>query len=753
MGDQVISVQPLTGLRRLLAYKVPESMAAEVQVGMLVRVPVLRRSELAVVAALRASDDFPPAKMKYVQSIEQPFPVLNEGLLSLARWMEQYYAAGLADILEVMIPAAVRKGMRVQERTFIEVARSATDVEMAELRKKAPQQAKLFRFLQDQPARSSFPRAEICKRLKVSVAAVAALIGKGWIREFQGRLEREAYADSVSQGEQVQALAHELNAEQQTAVDDMLTSLRMRSYRTHLLQGVTGSGKTEVYLQVLRAALQEQGSVIFLVPEVALTPQTVGRLRARLEAESGTKAVVWHSHLSDGERYDAWYALATGAARVVVGARSAIFAPVRDLRLIIVDEEHEPAYKQEETPRYHGRDVAVYRAHLAQCLCVLGSATPSLESVQNARSGKYQLNVMRQRVVDRQLPIMHVVDMKREVRGKAQKGGVFSRFLLDRLRERLERKEQSILFINRRGFDASLNCQECGHVEMCEHCAVSMTHHKADQLLRCHLCGAERPVPKACPKCHSVSIHYKGSGTQKIEELAGKLLPHAKIVRMDADTMQKRHLFRTVLDEFRRGRIDILVGTQMIAKGLDFPNVTLVGLIDADISLHLPDFRASERTFQLLVQVAGRAGRGDQPGEVVVQTFLPHAPPIQFARRQDFDDFAADELELRRQFGYPPFRHIVHHIIRGKNEDKVVWFSEQWVKFVEPRLHAVFPEIEIRGPAPCPIPKIKDLYRFQVWYFTPRITRLVAVLQQLRTEFQWDPTLANVLDVDAVNLI
>ncbi|MCD8483662.1 MAG: primosomal protein N' [Verrucomicrobia bacterium] len=624
---------------------------------------------------------------------------------------------------------------------------------MAELRRRAPQQAKLYRFIADQSSRDGFVKAELCKRLKVSTAAVSGLVKKELLREFQGRLEREAYNDGIAGGEHVQAVAHALNAEQQAAADSLIKSLSDGCYRTHLLQGVTGSGKTEVYLQVLRAALQNEGGAIFLVPEVALTPQTVARLRARLEQESGVKVVVWHSHLSDGERYDAWYALATGAARVVVGARSAIFAPVRNLRLIVVDEEHEPAFKQEESPRYHGRDVAVYRSFLQRCLCVLGSATPSLESVHNASIGKYRLNVMRQRVVDRQLPIMHVVDMKREVRGKGQKSGVFSRFLLDRLQERLERKEQSILFINRRGYDASLNCQQCGHVEMCEHCAVSMTHHKAEGLLRCHMCGAERAVPRHCPQCQSPDIHYKGSGTQKVEDIATKLLPKARIVRIDADTMQKRHLFRTVLDEFRKGKIDILVGTQMIAKGLDFPNVTLVGLIDADISLHLPDFRASERTFQLLVQVAGRAGRGDQPGEVVVQTFLPYAPPVQFARRQDFDDFALEELELRKQFGYPPYRHIIHHIIRGTNEDKVVWYSEQWVKFIEPRLQASFPGIEIRGPAPCPIPKIKNLYRFQVWYFTDNVSRLVAELQQLRSQFQWDPNLANVLDVDAVNLI
>jgi len=461
------------------------------------------------------------------------------------------------------------------------------------------------------------------------------------------------------------------------------------------------------------------------------------------------RAVVWHSHLSDGERYDAWRALSTGEARVVVGARSAIFAPVDNLRLVVVDEEHEPAYKQEEVPRYHGRDVAVYRAYLNKAVCLLGSATPSLETLHNVDNGKYTISHLRKRIDDRQLPLMHIVDMRRE--GPKGAGTAFSRLLADSLRDRFERKEQSILFINRRGYDASLRCPDCGYVAMCDHCDISLTHHRFDHVLRCHLCGNEEYVPQQCPHCRSSKIRYKGSGTQKVEDQARKILPKATIVRIDADTMQRKHSFRELLNQFRLGKIDVLVGTQMIAKGLDFPNVTLVGLMDADLSLHLPDFRAAERTFQLLVQVSGRAGRGDRSGEVVVQTHMPHSAPLQFARQQDFEGFCEEEMGHRREFGYPPYRHLIHHLFRSRQQEKVRFYADQWVRQVRDELEA--DGIEIRGPAPCPIERIQDYFRYQVWYFVPNVSRIMPRLNELRRSFKWDKEVIEVLDVDALHLI
>jgi len=441
-------------------------------------------------------------------------------------------------------------------------------------------------------------------------------------------------------------------------------------------------------------------------------------------------------------------ALATGEARVVVGARSAIFAPLQNLRLIVVDEEHEPAYKQDETPRYHGRDVAVMRAKLAQAVCVLGSATPSLESFTNASTGKYQLLQLTQRVDARQLPRIDIVDMRIEV-ARSRGLTTLSRKLVDEMQARLERREQTILFINRRGYSSSMQCIECGHVEECEHCSIAMTYHRTDERLRCHLCGAERPAPITCPKCKSVKIRWRGLGTQRVEEAVRRLLPKARMERMDTDTMTKRHRFREILSEFRAGRIDVLVGTQMIGKGLDFPNVTLVGLIDADISMHVPDFRANERTFQLLVQVAGRAGRGDRAGEVVVQTFTPQAEAIQFSRQADFAGFAESELKMRHDFNYPPYRHLIHHLFRGPNPEKLQFFAEQWARLVEKEIGE---RVELRGPSPSPIEKIKDEYRYQLWYFTSNVTKVIADLNRLRAEFAWPHDLIQVLDVDPVNL-
>jgi primosomal protein N' (replication factor Y) len=418
---------------------------------------------------------------------------------------------------------------------------------------------------------------------------------------------------------------------------------------------------------------------------------------------------------------------------VVVGARSAVFAPFPDLRLVLVDEEHEPAYKQEEAPRYHGRDVAIMRAYLKGALCLLGSATPSLESLYNARAGKFGLVRLTKRVDDRQLPLLHVVDLRR-ARASGKGGGIFSPLLREKLAARFENGEQTILFLNRRGHSTTALCPDCGFVAECPHCSIALTLHRTDGRMRCHLCGHETAAPRACPSCGSAAFRWKGTGTQKVEAAVAAVLPKARVVRLDADTARRRNHFRRVLGDFRRGKIDVLVGTQMIAKGLDFPNVTLVGLVDADLSLHQEDFRAAERTFQLIVQVSGRAGRGDRAGEVVVQTLTPHAPPIQYARRQDFDGFLGEELRLREEFRYPPFRHLVRQLFQGRNEDKVWFVAEKWAQEAENRLGG---DVEIRGPAPAPIERLADEYRVQLWYFTRSVRsttrRLAAVDRDLET--------------------
>lgn len=746
---EFVQVCPLSGVGKRLGYRVPPHLRGKVRVGCLVRVPVLGRSILAVVREEGAPADFPLSRLKMVHSLEQPIPVLTPDLLELAEWMGRYYACGLDAVLEVMMPAPVRKGMQLKEVRYVAVGRPPTTEERQALARKAPLQARVLEYLMAQPAGVRLPLTPLLNRLGVATPSYKSLLQKGWLEEFREHAPREAYADSLAEAELVGgADGHTLNPEQETATTALCQALRQRRFAVHLLHGVTGSGKTEVYLRVLQDALQCGGGAIFLVPEVALTPQTVSRLRARLEA-MGVQTVVWHSGLSDGERLDAWHALASGRARVVVGARSAVFAPIADLRVIVVDEEHEPAYKQDEVPRYHGRDVAVVRAQMVGGLCLLGSATPSLESLFNVERGKYSRQRLTRRVDDRQLPLIHLVDMKREAltrRGETQ----FSSLLIDKMRERLEAREQTILFLNRRGFASSLLCPECGHVATCAHCSISLTYHRTDGKLRCHLCGYQASAPSSCPACRSPRIRWRGAGTQKIEDVVAKLVPQARVFRIDADTMQRKDVFREVLGDFRRGRIDILVGTQMIAKGLDFPNVTLVGLVDADISLHLPDFRSSERTFQLLVQVAGRAGRGERAGEVVIQSSLPHSPPIQFARRQDFEGFLEEELATRRECQYPPYRHLIHHLFRGPNQDKVAFYAEQFVRQLEKN---PWPDCEIRGPAPAPVEKMKDQYRHQIWYFTRRVIPFLEWLMPQRKAFRIDPEVVEVVDVDAVSLL
>jgi primosomal protein N' (replication factor Y) len=742
----IVGVQPLAGFDKLLHYQVPESLRTHLRAGSLVRVPIMNRSHLGLVTEVDAVPDVPEAKLKAVSAVLHAFPALTPDLLELARWMHTYYAARMEGVLETMIPAAVRGDAKVRSEKYLSLAGPVAADVLAALRRKAPAQARLVDFLSQQfrPVKKSLALS----RLGATAAVTSALLKRGLVCEETRHVERVAYSDNWTGGEIVTGLPPKLMDEQAAVVKSVGDSLTKGKFAVHLLHGVTGSGKTEVYLRAVEQVLAAGGSAIYLVPEVALTPQTVARLRGRFES-AGHRTVVWHSHLSEGERLDGWTALATGQARVVVGARSAVFAPVRDLRLIVVDEEHEPAYKQDETPRYHGRDVAVYRAKLAHAVCLLGSATPSLESFANVRAGKYRLDELTKRVDDKKLPDIHIVDMRIEV--MRTRGMVtLSRLLVDHMHQRFARKEQIILFINRRGYSSSMICRKCGHVEECPHCSVALTYHRADETLKCHLCGFQRGAPAVCPSCAAPDIRWRGLGTQRVEEAVRRVLPRARLERMDTDTMSKKHRFRQILGDFRAGKIDVLIGTQMIGKGLDFPNVTLVGLVDADLSMHVPDFRANERTFQLIVQVAGRAGRGDRAGEVVVQTFTPKADAIQYAKRVDFNGFAEAELAVRKKFNYPPYRHLIHHLFRGPNPEKIRFFAEHWVKQVGKALGGA---VEIRGPVPSPIEKSKDEYRFQVWYFCARATQVVPELVKLQATVKWPDDVTQVLDVDPMSLM
>ncbi len=565
-------------------------------------------------------------------------------------------------------------------------------------------------------------------------------------------------------------------------------SSRKISPSTFLLHGVTGSGKTEVYLQAIAHTLAQGKGAIVLVPEISLTPQTVERFKARFSSGPlKTLVAVLHSHLSAGERHDEWHKIRQGRARIAIGARSAVFAPVDPLGLIIVDEEHENSYKQEEAPRYHARDVAVVRGQMENAVVVLGTATPSLESFYNVTIGKYTLLELLQRADDKKMPVVRVIDMRQVAR--KEKSPIFSPQLKEAITQRLEKKEQTILFLNRRGFATSLQCPLCGYVAECPNCSVSLTYHRAAQKISCHICGHSDPAPTICPnaKCRNPQIRYSGLGTEKVESTLAKLFPHAKIRRMDSDALKRKEDYRNILGDFKRGKIDILVGTQMIAKGLHFPNVTLVGIIYADLSLHVPDFRAGERTFQLLTQVSGRAGRGDVEGEVFVQAFTPFHPAIQFARRHDFAGFYEQEIEFREQLKYPPVSRVALLTIKGRSEDKVKFSAEHLRKELEkvtssgrvesgkvgkresemgafefagegtespmPTFSpAHFPDLIIAGPAPAPLARAETYYRFQIMLRTKQMTRLSQILSSVTQTLKLPDDVSVIVDIDPVNL-
>ncbi len=570
--------------------------------------------------------------------------------------------------------------------------------------------------------------------------------------------ERDPYASEQILPSQQLAL----NAEQSaalaeiTAALDQSTATRKSSTDSpvFLLHGVTGSGKTEVYLQALAHTLKQGRGAIVLVPEISLTPQTVERFKSRFSSGTvQTLVAVLHSHLSAGERHDEWHKIRSGRARIVIGARSAIFAPVEPLGLIVVDEEHEHSYKQEEAPRYHARDVAVVRGRMAGAVVVLGSATPSMESFYNAQRKKYRLLNMPTRIDDKKMPIVRIVDMRAE--GRKEKGvPIISQPLKEQIQNRLDRKEQVMLFLNRRGYSSSLQCPQCGYVAECPNCSVALTYHRTIQRICCHICGHQAPAPRVCPQpgCGNASIRYSGLGTQKVEETLGKLFPHARVTRMDSDSLTKKDDYRRILGDFRTGKIDILLGTQMIAKGLHFPNVTLVGIIYADLSLHQADFRAGERTFQLLTQVAGRAGRGDVEGEVVVQAFTPFHPAIQYSRRHDYLGFYDQEIDFRKQLKYPPLTRAALLLIRGRNEEKVKFCADDLRKQLETGLIELT-DLIIAGPAPSPLLRAETYFRYHLLLRTRQMSRLSEKLAAILQAIKYPDDLTVLPDLDPVKLM
>jgi primosomal protein N' (replication factor Y) len=735
-------------------YELPEPLQEKLQVGCRVRVPVRTRTMLGTIIEL--SDETEASGVKPIAEVVSFDPILNPMLIRLGNWIADYYCCSREAAMRSILPNVIRKAeMGHKKQLFARLVRPVTEEEFAAIKKKAPLQAGVLQFLTETARPVSL--SELTEQCDANHQVIQALVKKELVATESAKVERDPFSDETF----VPGSKLALNVEQTAVFERVQKSVEegFAAQEAHaagnteasapkpiLLHGVTGSGKTEIYLQGIQLALERGRSAIMLVPEISLTPQTVERFKSRFAATHHEVAVL-HSHLSEGERHDEWHKIRSGRARIVIGARSAIFAPVQDLGLIVVDEEHENTYKQEETPRYHGRDLAVVRAHMERCAVLLGSATPSLESYHNATEGKYELLKMTCRIDDRKLPYIRIIDMRMDARSK---GSILSERLIAAINARLERKEQSILFLNRRGFSTSLLCEKCGYVGECPNCSVSLTFHRAADRVVCHICGHQAIAPRKCPDCGDPKIRYSGTGTEKVEDVVGKLFPKAVVRRMDADVMQRREAFRETLSAFRVGKIDILVGTQMIAKGLHFPNVTLVGIVNADLSLHLPDFRAGERTFQLLTQVAGRAGRGDVEGEVFVQSFTPFSPSIQFARHHDFEGFWEQEIDFRRQWLYPPFNHLVLISVKSQHETRASFSTETLAR----RLKEVLPAgTTISEPAPAPLEKSHGFYRFQLMLRTKAVLKLSRQLRAVLDKLTFPEDVQVTVDVDAYQLM
>ncbi len=785
-------------------YLLPETLRHRVQCGCRVIVPFGGRKLTGIV--LRRHGDPPNAQIREVLRLVDAEPVLDEELLSLGRWIAAYYCAPLGEVLRAMTPlgAEIRRG---KVYSLTDAGRDATRQLLLGTPGDEPS-VQVLRALEQRPLSAAW----LAKKVPNTDRAIRSLEKKGFIQaedtaaerdplrapaarlqvEFAGRpadvklnkSERELVAflelhpgshnlaeleDQVKNASTAaRALARrallalkvdtpslaphaacprwDLNAHQQAAFERIRAALEAREFRTFLLHGITGSGKTEVYLRAIEAALALGRGALLLVPEIALTPAMAGQFFQRF----GDRVAILHSAFTDVERAEQWRRIRDGGAPVVVGTRSGVFAPVKNLGLIVVDEEHDSSYKQEETPRYHGRDVAVVRAHALGACVVLGSATPSLETRYNAEKGKYTLLELPERIERRPLPGVELIDMRHEFL-ETRKQSVFSRRLIEAVGERLENREQIIVLLNRRGFSSFVACRACGERMECVNCAVTLTYHRRDRRLLCHYCNYAERVPAACPKCGSEYLQFIGVGSEKVEDELHSQFPGARVARMDRDTVTGKRHYETILSGFREGAYDVLTGTQMIAKGHDIPNVTLVGVVSADVGLGIPDFRAAERTFQLLTQVAGRAGRGELPGRVLVQTINPDHYAIRFASAQDYAGFYAKEIQFRKFMRYPPFAALANVLVRaGKQEDALRMSGELACLLAPP------PEnVRVLGPAEAPVPRLKAEFRYQLLLKAASRKALNEILQGLRrhsVEQRWNAT-ALVIDVDPLSLL
>lgn len=691
------------------SYGVPESLRDEVAVGKRVVAPFGRGDRQTTGFCVGVGNEAPSREVKSIAQVLDDEPLLTPQLLRLTRWMADYYMCGWGQVLNAIVPAGVKQQAGTRAVILIELV-----PEM--LRPNPPptltaRQQGVFDVLAQQTGPLEVHR--LASLAKCGAAPIRALIDKGLAQRKKGRVENVEYEEAGTQEETPPRFAAPtLTPDQLNVWAQLEPAVREPGFKPFLLHGVTGSGKTELYLRAIEEVVRQGKEALVLVPEISLTPQTIAAFQGRCE-----KVAVLHSHLQTAERGGYWRRIATGQVQVIVGARSAIFAPTRNLGLIVVDEEHESSFKQEATPRYHGRDVAVMRAHLENIPIILGSATPSLESWYNAQRGQYTLLTLPKRVEDRPLPHVQLIDLRHDVHPDRRLHGL-SPSLERAMDKALKQKGQVILLLNRRGFSTYIHCPACGHVEQCRFCDLALTFHRDRNICMCHYCGFETAPAERCPDCGQAQVKYQGMGTEKLEIEIKSKFPDKEVRRMDSDSMRRPGSHRRVLEAFRSGEIHILLGTQMIAKGLDFPNVTLVGVINADLGLHRPDFRSGERTFQLLAQVAGRTGRGPRGGRVLVQTFSPEHPSIALAAVHDYLRFAEAELLMRRQHNYPPYQRLVRLVIRGRDQEAAGAYADRLAAAFGPAVAAAQKassepgELRILGPAEAPVFRLKGYCRY-----------------------------------------
>ena len=708
-----------TAVDRRFTYRIPDGLPVSVGHHVLVPFGLGNHCKEGFVVAVVETADYPD--IKDIARIIEPYPVLLPEQIALAEWMQDAYHCLFVDALRLMIPAQLR-GMRVKEkrvRTVMPADGLDADAALASLNR-APAQRRVLELVTRINAEVSVP--DINAFYPNSTAAIDALLKRGYLKEQSETVFRRP------EKLRMHTPVYTLTAAQTAAAEAIDAAMQERNGSVLLLHGVTGSGKTEVYLRAIADCLEQGGQAIVLVPEISLTPQTVGRFTDRF----GDRIAVLHSRLSPGERFDEWRRIRLGLADIVIGARSAIFAPTERLRLVIIDEEHESSYQSESQPRYLAGEIAAKRVRDCGGTLVLGSATPSLMSYSRALSGRYRLLELKERVEGRPLPTVEVVNMRDEL--LMGNNGIFSDKLVERLSECLGAGQQAMLFINRRGYSTYVSCRSCGYVLKCDNCDISMTYHKTESRTRCHYCGAVKPLPKECPNCKKPFIKQFGIGTEQVEEAVRRLFPSVKTLRMDTDTMREKGSYERLLSSFHRGDAQVLIGTQMIAKGHDFPNVTLVGVVSADTTLNLPDYRAPERTFQLLTQVAGRAGRDNLPGRVVLQTYEPQHPIIRFAKAQDYPGFFHYEIMERKKLLYPPFSLFLRIVFADRDERTVQNGCLDYAKGLEAALRETLGEngrndLLLLVAAEAPVARISGYYRYQIVIKLLRTARLKSAVR------------------------